>query len=62
MYLKRHQKFEIEEKRRKRWDMQRLRDLHLLHKQHQQTAVKSDSREQTQEPVSFLPSNDRGQN
>jgi len=59
-FLKRHMKLELEEKRRKRWDMQRLHDLHLLQKQHQQNVVTSDTADQTQEPLSFLPSNDRG--
>jgi len=60
VFLKRHQKSEVEEKRRKRWDVQRLRDLHLLHKQHQQSVGARDIRDQTQEPGSFLPSTDRG--
>jgi len=42
--------------------MQRLRDLHLLQKQHQPTTPKSDNRDQLQEPLSFLPSSDRGLN
>jgi len=60
VFLKRHQKSELEEKRRKRWDVQRLRDLHLLQKQHQQNIATRDVRNQTQEPGSFLPSTDRG--
>jgi len=67
VFLKRHQKSELEEKRRKRWDLQRLRDLHLLQRQRQQNAPTTttaglDSRDvMVQEPVSFLPPNDRGQ-
>jgi len=60
VFLKRHQKSEVEEKRRKRWDVQRLRDLHLLQKQHQQNIATRGARDQMQEPGSFLPSTDRG--
>lgn len=60
IFLKRHQKSEVEEKRRKRWDVQRLRDLHLLQKQHQQNVATRVVRDQTQEPESFMPSTDRG--
>lgn len=52
IFLRRHQKPEMEEKRRKRWDMQRLREQSLYQRLHQ-TEDKDEKSETT--PQSFLP-------
>ncbi|XP_005103150.1 male-specific lethal 1 homolog isoform X2 [Aplysia californica] len=55
-YYKRHQKFEMEEKRRKRWDLQRIRELRVFEKLQKQ---KEDELRASQDEVdveTFLPS------
>lgn len=56
VFLKRHQKFETEEKRRKRWDIQRLKDLQLLRKRQMKEEA---SQAKAQDIVTFLPRTDR---
>lgn len=56
VFLKRHQKSEAEEKRRKRWDIQRLKDLQLLRRQQLKEDASSSSR---QDILTFLPQIDK---
>ncbi|KAK3108461.1 hypothetical protein FSP39_008351 [Pinctada imbricata] len=53
VYVKRHQKLEIEEKRRKRWDLQRMREQKIYDKLREKEATCSKKEEETLE--SFYP-------
>ncbi|CAL1535835.1 unnamed protein product [Lymnaea stagnalis] len=55
-YNKRHQKFEMEEKRRKRWDLQRLRELRLLEKLQRQREDEIRASQDEADVETFLPS------
>ncbi|KAH9524521.1 hypothetical protein Btru_027079 [Bulinus truncatus] len=55
-YNKRHQKFEMEEKRRKRWDLQRLRELRLLEKLQRQREDEIRASQDEVDVETFLPS------
>ncbi|XP_013087844.2 male-specific lethal 1 homolog [Biomphalaria glabrata] len=55
-YNKRHQKFEMEEKRRKRWDLQRLRELRVLEKLQRQREDEIRASQDEADVETFLPS------
>lgn len=60
IFLKRHQKPEADERRRKRWDMQRLRERQLLEKVQQSHAEgRSNSAKEDGRVSSFLPHIDK---
>ncbi|KAK7109253.1 male-specific lethal 1 homolog isoform X2 [Littorina saxatilis] len=54
-YQKRHQKHEMEEKRRKRWDIQRMREQRVFEKLKTQEEGAGSSAQETQPPKTFLP-------
>ena len=62
IYLKRHQKPELEEKRRKRWDAQQIREQRALERlQRGRSGGHMRRREQEEEEFeSFLPDADKG--
>ncbi|CAG5122424.1 unnamed protein product [Candidula unifasciata] len=55
-YFKRHQKYELEEKRRKRWDLQRLRELRLSEKLQRQREDEIRASQDEADVETFLPS------
>ncbi|RUS78480.1 hypothetical protein EGW08_013768 [Elysia chlorotica] len=55
-YNKRHQKFEQEEKRRKRWDMQRIRELRVCEKLERQKEEEMRASQDEADMETFLPS------
>uniref|UniRef100_A0AAY4DEW5 PEHE domain-containing protein n=1 Tax=Denticeps clupeoides TaxID=299321 RepID=A0AAY4DEW5_9TELE len=57
VFLKRHAKLELDEKRRKRWDIQRIREQRMLQRLQQRMEKKSSSSVQESEPelCSFYP-------
>jgi male-specific lethal 1 len=61
VFIKRHQKSEMEEKRRKRWDIQRTRDLLLLQRSNNSGSDLQSQQQTCIEPFSFLPEADKVQ-
>ncbi|GFS17582.1 male-specific lethal 1-like 1 [Elysia marginata] len=55
-YYKRHQKFEQEEKRRKRWDLQRIRELRVCEKLERQKEEEMRASQDEADMETFLPS------
>ncbi|KAK3757440.1 hypothetical protein RRG08_038795 [Elysia crispata] len=55
-YYKRHQKFEQEEKRRKRWDLQRIRELRVCEKLERQKEEELRASQDEADMETFLPS------
>ncbi|KAJ8264681.1 hypothetical protein GJAV_G00152460 [Gymnothorax javanicus] len=58
VFLKRHAKLELDEKRRKRWDIQRIREQRMFQRLQQRMNKKKGIQESEPEVLSFYPDSD----